>query len=110
MLHVDASDFALGTALTRTDDDERARVIAYASKKMSPAERNYTANDRELLALVHGLQHFQCYLEAATFSVITDNQVVSHFFNKPKLSRREASWLETLADFNINELSLKPGR
>lgn len=92
------------------DVDERARVIAYASKKMSSAERNYTANDRELLALVHGLQRFRCYLEGATFSVFTDNQVVSHFFTKSKLSRREARWLETLADFNINELSLKPGR
>lgn len=109
-LHVDASQYAVGATLTQNDEDRRPHVIAYSSKKMTPAEQNYTANDRELLALVTGLQRFRCYLEGATFSVITDNQVVSFFFSKPSLSRREARWLEILADFNISTLNLKPGR
>lgn len=105
-LHVDASQFAVGGFLTQEDDERRTIVIAYNSKKLTAEEQNYTANDRELLALVHGLQRFRCYLEGTSFSVITENQVVSLFL-KAKLSRREARWLEILADFNITALKLK---
>lgn len=109
-LHVDTSQYAVGATLKQNDDEGRTHVIAYSSKNMTLAEQNYTANDRELLALVTGLQRFRCYLEGATFSVITDNQVVSFFFSKPNLSRREARRSEILADFNISTLNLKPGR
>lgn len=40
MLHVDASQFAVGGTLTQEDGEGRIRVIAYTSKKLSPAERN----------------------------------------------------------------------
>lgn len=92
------------------DEDERDRVTVYTSKKMTPTEQCYTANNRELLALVNGLQRFPRYLKRATFSLITDNQVFNHFFSKSNLSRRETRWLEILADFNISALQLKPER
>ena len=41
--------------------------------------------------------------------MITENQVVSHFFTKATLSQREAGWLETLSNFNISTLFLKRG-
>ena len=37
-----------------------------------------------------------------------DNQVLKHFFTKPKLSRKEARWLETLGNFGIFPITLKP--
>ena len=42
--------------------------------------------------------------------MITDNQVLKHFFSKPKLSRREARWLETLGNFGVFPITLKPGK
>lgn len=50
--HVDTSEFAAGEPLTLGDEKGRQRVIAYAYKKLTPAEKHYTANDKELLALV----------------------------------------------------------
>ena len=96
--------------MTQLDDDGRDRVIAFFSKKLSLAEQNYTANDRELLGLVYFLQRFRCYLEGTSFEIFTDNQVLKHFFTKPKLSRREARWLETLGNFGIFPITLKPGK
>ena len=58
--HVDASEYGVGGTLTQLDDDGRERVIAFFSKKLSPAEQNYTANDRELLGLVYFLERFRC--------------------------------------------------
>ena len=92
------------------DSDNRDRVIAFFSKKLSQAEQNYSANDRELLGLIYFLERFRCYLEGSEFEVISDNQVLKSFFTKPKLSRKEARWLETLGNFGIFPISLKPGK
>lgn len=109
-VHIDASQFAVGATLTQVDDEGRDRVIAFTSKKLTAAEQNYTANDRELLALVCALQRFRCYLEGSTFDVLTDNQVVKHFLTKKSLNRREARWLDILASFNIREINLVRGK
>lgn len=108
--HVDASQTAIGGTLTQRDENGMDRVISFYSKKLSPAEMNYTANDRELLALVKFLERFRCYLEGSEFEMITDNQVLKHFFTKPKLSRREARWVETLGNFGVFPITLKPGK
>jgi len=108
--HVDASQTAIGGTLTQQDENGMDRVISFYSKKLSPAEMNYTANDRELLGLVRFLERFRCYLEGSEFEMITDNQVLKHFFTKPKLSRREARWVETLGNFGVFPITLKPGK
>ncbi len=108
--HIDASSSAVGGTLTQLDENGRDRVIAFFSKKLSPAEQNYTTNDRELLGLIYFLQRFRCYLEGSNFEIFTDNQVLRSFFTKPNLSRREARWLETLGNFGIFPINLKPGK
>ena len=92
------------------DEQGHERVIAYFSKKLSETEMNYTANERELLGLVYFLKRFRCYLEGSTFDVITDNQVLRHFFSKPNMSRKEARWLDLLSQFNTDALTLRSGR
>lgn len=77
---------------------------------MSPAEENYSTNDREILGLVYFLKRFRCYLEGVEFEVLTDNQVLKHFFSKPNLSRRESRWLEFLGQFGITKLTLVKGK
>lgn len=108
--HVDASQFAVGGTLTQIDSKGSERVVAYFSKKLSDAEQNYTANERELLGLVFFLKRFRCYLEGSEFEVITDNQVLHNFFTKQDMSRKEARWLDLLSQFNISRISLKAGK
>ena len=108
--HVDASQRAVGGTLAQLDDKGVDRVVAYYSRKLSSAEQDYTANERELLGLVYCLKRFRCYLECASFDVFTDNQVLKHFFTKPGLNRKEARWLDLLSQFNIRQINLKPGR
>ena len=108
--HTDASQFAVGATLTQKDEEGKTRVIAYFSRRLNKAEENYSANDRELLALVYALQRFRCYLEGSSFEVITDNQVLRSFFSKPNLSRRETRWVEYLSQFGITAVALKAGK
>ena len=106
--HIDASQEAVGGTLTQPFPDGE-HPIAYSSQKLSPAERNYSASDRELLGLVSFLKRFRCYLEGSEFEIFTDNQVLKHFFTKEKLSRREASWLSLFGRFGIFPITLKKG-
>lgn len=91
--HIDASQTAVGGALTKIGENGE-HAVSYFSKRLSPAEENYSANDREHIRLIYFLQRFRYYLEGREFTVLTDNQVLGSFFTKQKLSRGEARWLE----------------
>ena len=50
ILHTDASSDGLGAMLYQNQDDQ-GRVIAYASRSLSPSKRNYPAHKLEFLTL-----------------------------------------------------------
>ena len=75
---------------------------------MIPAERNYHTTDKELLAVVHALQNWRCYLEGSTFKVLTDHNPLVYLKTQPLLSRRQTRWAEKLSGFNF-EWEYKPG-
>ena len=54
-VHVDASSIALGIILAQPREGGIDHPIAFASRKLSSAERNYTATEREGLAMVYAL-------------------------------------------------------
>jgi hypothetical protein len=68
ILHTDASDVALGAILMQYDDGGDLHPIAYASKTLDTAQRNYSVTDREALALVWALEHFNTYLHTVQHS------------------------------------------
>lgn len=90
--------------------DDRTRVAVYAFRNISPVERNCTANDREILGFINGLQKFRRYLDGWTFSVLAGNQEVSRFFSKRSLSRWKVWWLWISIDLNISLPWLTLGR
>ena len=52
---------------------QAGRPVAFESRVLSPAERNYPVGEQELLAVVHALQTWRCYLEGVKFTVVTDH-------------------------------------
>jgi hypothetical protein len=61
-LEVDASGFAMGAVLLQKKEDGKKHPIAYYSKTLSAAERNYDVYDLELLAIVNALDHWRPYV------------------------------------------------
>ena len=62
-LETDASGYAYGAVLSQPQADRRLHPVAFLSKSMTPAERNYDIYDKEMLAVVKALQHWRQYLE-----------------------------------------------
>ena len=60
IVDTDASQYAVGAVIAQDFHDGR-HPIAYFSKTLSPAERNYDIYDRELLAIIYAIKAF-CYL------------------------------------------------
>src|SRR3954463_13809417 len=68
---------------------------------MNPAERNYAAHEKELLAIVHALKTWRVYLEGRKFTVQTDHATLRYFHTQPNLSRRQARWSEILQEYDF---------
>ena len=98
----DASDYAIGAILVQD-----GRPIAYESKKLNGAQQNYHTTDRELLAVVHALEIWRCYLEGPKFQVITDHHSLLHLKSQPILTRRQARWSEFLQGFDFEWVYLQ---
>ena len=95
-VQTDASDYALGGVLV-----QEGHPVAYESRKLSEAERRYTAQEKELLAVIHCLRVWRHYLLGSKFVVKTDNTAVSHFLTQPKLTPKQARWQEFVAEFDF---------
>ena len=57
-------------------DTDASAVIAYYSKTLTPAEKNYCVTRRELLAVVKGMKHFRPYLYGRHFRLRTHHACV----------------------------------
>jgi len=55
-VEADASDFATGGVLSMKCEDEKWRPVAYISKLLNKAERNYEIHNKEMLAIIQCLE------------------------------------------------------
>ena len=108
ILDTDASDSGLGAVLSQVQDGEE-RVIAYAARALSKAERNYSTTRKELLALVWGSEHFETYLYGRRFLARTDHNALRWLRNFKNPRGQVARWLERLSDFDF-EVQHRSGR
>ncbi|GJJ67909.1 hypothetical protein EMPS_00255 [Entomortierella parvispora] len=101
-VETDASGFAIGAVLLQTDREGNTHPIAFTSRKMQSAERNYPVHEQELLAVIHALRTWRYYLDGTKFSVHTDHATLRHFPTQPKLTRRQARWMELLQEYDFD--------
>ena len=87
----DASIVGVGAVLLQD-----GKLIAFESRKLTSAERNYTTGEQALTAVVHAIQTWHCYLECSNCVVVTEHNPLTYLKSQQNLSRRQARWLEYL--------------
>ena len=87
-LEVDTSQYALGAILSQKDEKGKLQPVGHYSKTLIPAERNYDIYNRELLALVQGLQNWRHLLLRAEHpvEVYMDHDNLTKYRHAQKLS------------------------
>ena len=99
VLFTDASEIAIAAALAQLDDgDDGLSFIAFASKKLAPAQRNWSTTERELYAIVWACEHFENYIKGSRPLVYSDHKALTHLLtlDSPKAKR----WALRLSEFN----------
>ena len=56
-IEVDASDYTTGGVLSMECEDELWRLVAFLSKSLNETERNYEIHNKEMLAIIRGLEN-----------------------------------------------------
>lgn len=84
-VHVDASCIALGVVLTQDGGEGLDHPLAFASHRLSKAEKNYFTTECEGLAMVYALQKCRHYLLGGHFKMYTDHSTLKYLVNKPVL-------------------------
>jgi transposase InsO family protein len=101
-LHTDASGSGLGAVLYQQQAGMK-RVIAYASRGLKNAERNYPAHKLEFLALKWAVsEKFHEYLYGSECVIYTDNNPLTYVTTSAKLDATGHRWLATLAAYNFS--------
>ena len=101
IVHCDASEEAIGAVLTQ-DHGGDYHPVAYESRKLTAAEKNYPTHEKELLAIIHALAVWRHYLEGQHFKCITDHNSLRYISTQPNLSKRQARWVEKLQQFDVD--------
>jgi hypothetical protein len=104
----DASNFAVGAVLSQGQHPS-IRTVAFESRKLTPAERNYPVHDREMLAVVYALRKWRHYLLGRPVTILTDHKSLEYFATQPHLNERQARWTGLLAEFDYT-ISHRPGK
>jgi hypothetical protein len=109
-MDTDASKFAVGATISQEFSDGR-HPIAYFSKSLSPAKRNYDIYDRELLAIIYAVKAFRYLLLGAQekFLIRSDHENLMYVKSPQKITTRQAQWNELLQNYNF-ELIHFPGK
>ncbi|KRY06383.1 Transposon Ty3-G Gag-Pol polyprotein, partial [Trichinella patagoniensis] len=96
----DASGTGLGAIL-----EHRGRVIAFASRSLRKSERNYSAIEKECLAIIFALKTFRHYLLGRSFTILSDHTPLQ-WLAAQKMDGRLARWGLNLQESTVNLCAL----
>uniref|UniRef100_A0A8C5MEV2 Gypsy retrotransposon integrase-like protein 1 n=1 Tax=Leptobrachium leishanense TaxID=445787 RepID=A0A8C5MEV2_9ANUR len=110
-MEVDASEYAIGAIFSqRTDYNDMLHPVAYYSKTLSPAQRNYDIGERELLAIKLSLEEWRHLLEGSLYpiTIFTDHKNLEYLQKAKRLKPRQARWALFFSRFDLH-ITYRPG-
>ena len=111
ILEVDASETAVGAVLSQRQGPKALlHPVAFFSRKLSDAEKNYDVGDRELLAIKAALEEWRYLLEGAAHPILiyTDHKNLEYLKIAKRLRPRQARWALFFTRFTFH-ITYRPG-
>lgn len=99
VLDTDASYCGIGAVLSQVQDGKE-RVVAYYSKSLSKAERNYCVTRKELVAVNKAVQHFHHHLYGRHFKLRTDHAALTWLRSFKDPEGQVARWIERFSQYD----------
>ena len=108
LLYSDTSKFATGSALYQVQDG-KPKLIAYVSKRMPEAAKNYSITELEMCGLAINIKSFAHLLKRVDFDAVVDHLAIAHIM-KSKMepaTKRMKRLLEILSSYSFNLYYIK---
>lgn len=112
VIDTDASKVGVGAVLCQENDEDPDgpyRPVAFFSKKLLPRETKYATVERECLAIVKAVKHFQVYVTGTHFTIRTDHNCLKFLKNMKDIGGRLTRWSLILQPFDMMIIH-RPGR
>ena len=108
LLYSDTSKYATGSALYQVQNG-KPKFIAYASKRMPEAARNYSITELEMCGLAINIASFAHLLKRVDFDAMVDHLAITHIM-KSKMepaTNKIKRLLEVLSSYSFNLYYIK---
>ena len=104
----DASDYCVG-AILEQKVDSMWHPVEFFSKRLTSAERGYSATEREFVAIKMCLERWRHFLIGIKFTVLSDHAALTYLTKQSHLNRRQARWLDFFQEFAF-DITHIPGK
>jgi len=108
ILDTDASNHGIGAVLSQLKDGVE-HPVAYASRTLPKAERNYCVTRKELLAVVEFVKQFRHYMQGPKFRIRTDHAPLRSVLQVKESEGQLARWIEFMSSFSY-EIEYRVGQ
>lgn len=106
VLRTDASESGLGAVLLQ-EHEGILHPVAYGSRKLNSAERNYSVTEKECLAVIFGISKFERYLYGRKFTLQVDHQPLAYLGQAKLTNGRLMRWSLYLQQYNVHVQYIK---
>uniref|UniRef100_A0A8R1DX66 RNA-directed DNA polymerase n=1 Tax=Caenorhabditis japonica TaxID=281687 RepID=A0A8R1DX66_CAEJA len=109
IIETDESLMAVAGVLLQRNDADQLQAIAFASRKLNKAERNYPPIEAEALAIVFSLQHFRQYILGTHVQVVTDHKPLTSLLRRKDLNGRLQKYQLSIQEYDL-EIIYRAGK
>jgi hypothetical protein len=102
-LKSNSSNYVSIEVLSQKENDDLIKSVIYFFKTLSSAECNYEIYDKKLLTIIRCFEQWRAKLQSIELStnVLIDHKSLKYFMTTKKLNKRQARWVEFLAEFDF---------